>query len=103
MVTVDLVAQPGAHAQPIGRVAEVLGHHADPGMEIEIAVRKFDLPHEFSRRALAQARSLPDEVAEARSRKDLCELHFVTIDGETAKDFDDAVYARREAKGWRLQ
>ena len=102
VVTVDLVAQPGAHAQPIGRVAEVLGHHADPGMEIEIAVRKFDLPHEFSRKALAQARSLPDEVTEFENRKDLRELHFVTIDGETAKDFDDAVYARREGKGWRL-
>jgi ribonuclease R len=102
VVTVDLVAQPGAHAQPIGRVAEVLGHHADPGMEIEIAVRKFDLPHEFSRKALAQARALPDEVTELENRKDLRELHFVTIDGETAKDFDDAVYARREAKGWRL-
>ena len=102
VVTVDLVAQPGAHAQPIGRVAEVLGHHADPGMEIEIAVRKFDLPHEFSRKALAQARSLPDEVTEFENRKDLRELQFVTIDGETAKDFDDAVYARREAKGWRL-
>ena len=48
VVTVDLVAQPSKHAQPIGRVAEVLGHYADPGMEIEIAVRKFDLPHEFS-------------------------------------------------------
>jgi ribonuclease R len=102
VVTVDLVAQPGPHAQPIGRVAEVLGHHADPGMEIEIALRKFDLPHEFSRKALAQARSLPDEVTEFENRKDLRELHFVTIDGETAKDFDDAVYARREGKGWRL-
>jgi ribonuclease R len=102
VVTVDLVAQPSAHAQPIGRVAEVLGHHADPGMEIEIAVRKFDLPHEFSKKALAQARALPDEVSEFENRKDLRELHFVTIDGETAKDFDDAVFARREGKGWRL-
>ena len=104
VVTVDLVAQPGPHAQPIGRVAEVLGHHADPGMEIEIAVRKFDLPHEFSRKTLAQAGSLPDSVRpeDVQNRKDLRELHFVTIDGETARDFDDAVYARREGKGWRL-
>ena len=51
VVTVELVAQPSKHAQPIGRVAEVLGHYADPGMEIEIAVRKFDLPHEFSKKA----------------------------------------------------
>ena len=102
VVTVDLIAQPGPHAQPIGRVAEVLGHYADPGMEIEIAVRKFDLPHEFSKKALAQARALPDEVVESGGRKDLRDLHLVTIDGETAKDFDDAVYARREGKGWRL-
>ncbi|HZO01118.1 MAG TPA: ribonuclease R [Burkholderiales bacterium] len=102
VVTVDLVAQPSPHAQPIGRVAEVIGHHTDPGMEIEIALRKFDLPYEFSKKALAQARALPDEVAELENRKDLRELHLVTIDGETAKDFDDAVFARREGKGWRL-
>jgi ribonuclease R len=102
VVTVDLVTPPGPHAQPIGRVAEVLGHHADPGMEIEIAVRKFDLPHEFSRKALAQARSLPDEANDLDNRKDLRQLGFVTIDGDTAKDFDDAVFARREGKGWRL-
>ena len=106
VVTVDLIAHPSPHAQPIGRVAEVLGHYADPGMEIEIAVRKFDLPHEFSKKALAQARALPDDVVDFENRRDLRELHLVTIDGETAKDFDDAVYARREAgggkAGWRL-
>jgi len=108
VVTVDLVAQPGPHAQPIGRVAEVLGHHADPGMEIEIAVRKFDLPHEFSRKALSVAQALPDSVQakDIEGRKDLRAFEFVTIDGETAKDFDDAVFARREPgegkRGWRL-
>jgi ribonuclease R len=104
VVTVDLLAQPSKHAQPVGRVAEVLGHYADPGMEIEIAVRKFDVPHEFSKKAIAQARSIPEELREEdfRGRKDLRDLHFVTIDGETARDFDDAVYARREGKGWRL-
>ncbi len=104
VVTVDLVAPPSRHAQPIGRVAEVLGHHADPGMEIEIAVRKFDLPHEFSKAALAQTKATPDAVREEdlRGRKDLRKLRFVTIDGETAKDFDDAVYCKREGKGFRL-
>ncbi len=104
VVTVDLIAQPSAHAQPIGRVAEVLGHYADPGMEIEIAVRKFDLPHEFSKKALHLTRAMPDEILaqDIQGRKDLRDLHLVTIDGETAKDFDDAVYARREGKGWRL-
>jgi ribonuclease R len=104
VATVELVAQPTRHAQPIGRVAEVLGHHADPGMEIEIAVRKFDLPHEFSKRALAQAKAMPDALRpeDANGRKDLRPLAFVTIDGETAKDFDDAVYCRREGRGFRL-
>src|SRR5439155_410453 len=104
VATVDLIAPPSRHAQPVGRVAEVLGHHADPGMEIEIAVRKFDLPHEFSKKAKAQARGLPDEIRpeDAQGRKDLREFHFVTIDGETAKDFDDAVFCRREGKGFRL-
>jgi ribonuclease R len=104
VVTVDLVQPPAAHAQPIGRVVEILGQHGDPGMEIEIAVRKFDLPHEFSRRAVAAAKALPDEVREEdrQGRNDLRELEFVTIDGETAKDFDDAVFCRREGKGFRL-
>ena len=104
VVTVELVAQPSKHAQPVGRVVEVLGHYADPGMEIEIAVRKFDLPHEFSKRALATAQAFPDFVdsREIQNRRDLRELGFVTIDGETAKDFDDAVFCRREGKGFRL-
>jgi ribonuclease R len=104
VVTVELVAQPSRHAQPVGRVAEVLGHYADPGMEIEIAVRKFDLPHEFSKKALAAARAMPEGVLseDLNGRKDLRELPLVTIDGETARDFDDAVYARREGKGYRL-
>jgi ribonuclease R len=104
VVTVELVAQPAAHAQPVGRVAEVLGQHGDAGMEIEIALRKFDLPHEFSKRAMAQAKALPNEVLAENfeGRKDLRDLPLVTIDGETAKDFDDAVYCRREGKGHRL-
>jgi len=104
VVTIELIEPPAPHAQPIGRVAEVLGHYADPGMEIEIALRKFDLPHEFSKGALALTRSIPDEVREedTRGRRDLRELEFVTIDGETAKDFDDAVFCRREGKGFRL-
>ena len=104
VVTVELVAQPSKHAQPIGRVAEVLGHYADPGMEIEIAVRKFDLPHEFSKKALAAAAAYPDSVqpADIKNRRDLRDLQFVTIDGETAKDFDDAVFCRREGKAFRL-
>ena len=104
VVTVELVAQPSTHAQPIGRVTEVLGNYADPGMEIEIALRKFDLPREFSRKAQAAAHALPEEVREQelKGRRDLRRLPFVTIDGETAKDFDDAVHAVREGRGFRL-
>jgi ribonuclease R len=104
VVTVELIAQPSKHAQPIGRVAEVLGHYADPGMEIEIAVRKFDLPHEFSKRAIAAARAMPEGVQKEdfNGRRDLTELGLVTIDGETARDFDDAVFCKREGAGFRL-
>jgi len=104
VVTVELVAQPAPHAQPVGRITEVLGHYTDPGMEIEIALRKFDLPHSFSKGAVAVARSIPDEVRpdDIRGRRDLRRLEFVTIDGETAKDFDDAVYCEREGGGFRL-
>src|SRR5258706_4476538 len=104
VVTVELVQPPTKHAQPVGRIAEVLGNYADSGMEIEIALRKFDLPHEFPKKALAQAQALPSTVQpkDAEGGRDLRELDFVTIDGETAKDFDDAVYARREDRDWRL-
>ena len=104
VVTVELVQPPTKHAQPVGRIAEVLGNYADSGMEIEIALRKFDLPHEFPKKALAQAQALPNSVQErdTEGRRDLRELPFVTIDGETAKDFDDAVYCRREGRDWRL-
>jgi len=104
VVTVELVQPPTKHAQPVGRIAEVLGNYADSGMEIEIALRKFDLPHEFPRKALAQAQGFPDllQQKDLQGRRDLRDLEFVTIDGETAKDFDDAVYARREGRDWRL-
>jgi ribonuclease R len=105
VVTVELISQPSKHAQPVGRVAEVLGNFADPGLEIEIAVRKFGLPYEFSKRAHAQARAMPDKVRadDMKGRCDLRALPFVTIDGETARDFDDAVHAVRDGKGYRLR
>jgi ribonuclease R len=104
IVTVELVEQPTKFAQPIGRIVEVLGNYADPGMEIEIALRKHDLPYEFSSEAKAQTRKLPDVVRKKdwAGREDLTKLPLVTIDGETAKDFDDAVYCERQGKGYRL-
>nr|MDA8107820.1 ribonuclease R [Betaproteobacteria bacterium] len=104
VVTVELIVPPARRARPLGRVAEVLGRHTEPGMEIEIALRKFDLPHRFSKPALAAARALPDEVRteDLAGRRDLRDKAFVTIDGETAKDFDDAVYCVRENRSFRL-
>jgi ribonuclease R len=113
VVTAEIVAQPSKHAQPVARVTEVLGNYADPGMEIEIALRKHALPHAFSRAAETLCEAMPNEVtAEDRAgRTDLTRLPLVTIDGETAKDFDDAVYcepasadsaSKKGGGGWRL-
>ncbi|KXU91124.1 ribonuclease R [Paraburkholderia monticola] len=94
VVVVELTDFPSRHSQPLGRVVEVLGDIDDPGMEIEIAVRKYGVPHEFSEAALGEAAKLPDEVrpADTRHRIDLRDVPLVTIDGEDARDFDDAVY-----------
>jgi len=104
VVMVDIIEQPSKFSQPIGRITEVLGTYADPGMEIEIALRKHDLPFEFSKAALEENKALPDKVkkADLAGREDLRELPLVTIDGETARDFDDAVYCEKKGRGWRL-
>ena len=104
VVTVEIVAQPSKHAQPVARVVEVLGNYADPGLEIEIALRKHALPHAFSRAAEQLCARLPDAVTpeDRRDRADLTPLPLVTIDGESAKDFDDAVYCEQSAGGFRL-
>jgi ribonuclease R len=104
VVTVELTEQPSFHAQPMGKVVEILGNYADSGMEIEIALRKHKLPHEFSPGAVEIAESYPRLVQpdDYKGRIDLRELPLITIDGETARDFDDAVYAEPQGKGWRL-
>ena len=104
VVVAELIEQPSKHSEPIGRVVEILGNYADPGMEIEIALRKHDLPHEFSKEVEAAAKKLPKTVQpkDLKGRKDLRAMPFVTIDGETAKDFDDAVYAERKGKNFKL-
>ena len=105
MVVVDLVQRPTKRSHAIGNVIEVLGDHMAPGMEIEIALRAHDLPHQFPHTVEAEVASIADEVEESAKlpRKDLRELPLVTIDGEDARDFDDAVYCQPEASGgWRL-
>ncbi|TFZ08002.1 ribonuclease R [Ramlibacter humi] len=108
VVVVELTEPPSLYGQPVGRVKEVLGEIDDPGMEIEIAVRKYGVPHEFSDACIAQSRLLPDKVrpADRKHRVDLTDVPLVTIDGEDARDFDDAVYCEPakvgRGKGWRL-
>lgn len=109
VVMVELLTQPSRYSQPVGRVIELLGNYDDPGMEIEIALRKHNLPHVFSPEAQAQADATPQKVkkkdwkpVQGVERIDLRDLPLVTIDGETARDFDDAVFAEKKGKGWRL-
>jgi ribonuclease R len=112
VVVVELTEPPALYGQPVGRVKEVLGEIDDPGMEIEIAVRKYGVPHEFSDAAIGEARALPDSVQprDRAGRVDLTDVPLVTIDGEDARDFDDAVYCQpavvtgrgKKPNGWRL-
>ena len=112
VVAIELTEPPSMYSQPVGRITEVLGEIDDPGMEIEIAVRKYEVPHRFSPETLAQAAALPEKVrpADKRNRIDLSDVPLVTIDGEDARDFDDAVYCEPLKKGrgktafdgWRL-
>ncbi len=104
VVIIEIIKQPDRHAQPIGRIVEVLGNYADPGMEIEIALRKHDLPHVFSEEIERLAKKFPKGVRklDLEGREDVRDLPLVTIDGETARDFDDAVYCEKKLRGWRL-
>ncbi|WP_374564237.1 ribonuclease R [Ideonella sp.] len=112
VVAVELTEPPSMYSQPVGRVTEVLGQIDDPGMEIEIAVRKYEVPHRFSPETLAQAAALPDKLraVDMKHRIDLTDVPLVTIDGEDARDFDDAVYCephksgrgKTAFEGWRL-
>ncbi len=108
IVSVELVEQPSRYQQAKGKIVEVLGDLDDPGMEIEIAVRKFGVPHIFSDAAMKLAGKLPDVVRDAdlADRVDLRDIPMVTIDGEDARDFDDAVYCEPvkigRSEGYRL-
>ncbi|MFC5474787.1 ribonuclease R [Paraherbaspirillum soli] len=108
VVSVELTEQPSRYSQPVGRIVEILGDIDDPGMEIEIAVRKFGVPHEFSEAAKKMSAKLSSTVRDADmvDRVDLRDVPLVTIDGEDARDFDDAVYCEPvkigRANGYRL-
>jgi ribonuclease R len=105
MVVVAITQQPSATARPLGKVIEVLGDHMAPGLEIDVAIRNHQLPHEWPKEVLREASLFDKSVSEneIKNRLDLRKLPFVTIDGEDAKDFDDAVYCEKRTNGsWGL-
>lgn len=105
LVQVEIIEHPGSHRMVVGRITEVLGDYMAAGMEIEVALRTYNLPFEWPEAVLQQARSFASHVnpEDYQDRVDLRALPFVTIDGEDAKDFDDAVYAEKTSAGaWKL-
>jgi ribonuclease R len=104
IVIVEIVRPPSRSAQPVGRVSRVLGDHGAPGMETEIAIHSHGLPVEFPAAVLAEAEAYGARIpADAvAGREDLRGLELVTIDGEDARDYDDAVWCERSRSGWRL-
>jgi ribonuclease R len=106
VVNVELTRFPRGGVAPAGRVIEIIGRPGDFGVDVEILIRKHHLPHTFSQEVLAEAAAVAHPVADAEraGRRDFRDLPIVTIDGETARDFDDAVYVKRLENGnWRLQ
>src|SRR5882724_8248146 len=106
VVNVELLRYPKGGAAPTGRVIEILGRPGELGVDTEIIIRKHHLPHVFAAEVMKEAeqRALPVSDAERADREDFRRLPIVTIDGETARDFDDAVYVERRADGgWHLQ
>ena len=104
IVVAAITEQPTPRARPVGRISEVLGDHMAPGMEVEVAIRMYDLPHSWPDAVLDEVSSLTVEVpADAwEGREDLRSIPLVTIDGEDARDFDDAVFCERRGRGFRL-
>lgn len=104
IVVVEITRQPDKNRPPMGRVIQVLGDHMAPGMEIELAIQSHSIPNVWPEAVLTEAAAIPVDVQEADklNRVDLRDLPFVTIDGEDARDFDDAVLCERRRGGWRL-
>ena len=100
----EIETYPEQNRPAVAKIIEVLGDYADSGMEIEIAVRKHHLPHQFSEACAKAAKKIPDYVrkSDLKGRVDLRDLPLVTIDGETARDFDDAVFAEKIGRNYRL-
>ncbi|NNM60447.1 MAG: ribonuclease R [Legionellales bacterium] len=105
IVMAELIIQPTKYSYPIGKVVEILGQHMAPGMEIDISIRSHNLPYEWPHQALEEIKNLKPRVSakDKEGRLDLRELPLVTIDGEDARDFDDAVYCEPTKQGWCLR
>jgi ribonuclease R len=101
VVDVEITDWPSATQQPRGRVIEILGEESDFGVDVEIMIRKFHLPHRFPPEVIEQAQAIESKIPEEalRHRRDYRDLPIVTIDGETARDFDDAVHVRQLVNG----
>ena len=105
IVIVEILEQPSKHSRPIGRIKEILGDHMAPGMEVQIAIISHDIPTEWPEVVLAEIQDFAaEQVPESakQGRLDLRALPLVTIDGVSARDFDDAVYCERRGANWRL-
>jgi ribonuclease R len=101
VVDVEITDWPSATQQPRGRVIEILGEESDFGVDVEIMIRKFHIPHRFPLEVIEEAQGIPSDIPEEalRHRRDYRQLPIVTIDGETARDFDDAVHVRQLENG----
>ena len=103
IVLVDITEAPSRNSPPAGRISEVLGDHLDPGLEIEVSIRNYGIPHHWNDEVKAETDAIPDHVTDKDFRVDLRELPLVTIDGEDARDFDDAVFCQPKPRGgWKL-
>jgi ribonuclease R len=105
IVVAEIIAQPSDRNQPLGKIIEILGEQMAPGIEDEVAIRKYNIPHAWPDALLEEIKSLKETIPTdaIEQRTDLRHLDFVTIDGEDAKDFDDAVYCESRPRGsWRL-
>jgi ribonuclease R len=104
VVVAAIITEPSERQSPIGKITEILGESGAPGMATEIAIRSHGLPYEWPDGVEEAAKAFGDSVPEElkTGRKDLRDLPLVTIDGADARDFDDAVFAKKQGKGWRL-
>jgi ribonuclease R len=104
VVIVEVTRPPSRNAPPVGRVARVLGEHGAPGMETEIAIHSHGLPFQFPDAVLGAAAAFGERIPQDAlgGREDLRDVGLVTIDGDDARDYDDAVYCERTRGGWRL-